>query len=500
MLREMLHACENPGAASRDALKQLICDGADVNMQQAGGRQETPLHQACLCDNPDCAHVLLEAGAATGCLNWMDFTPLGLALQANSASCVRLLLAASASPNQKSDSRPPLVFAVGETKVRELGTAPQTSDECVQLLLEAGAWVDEPDTAGGTPLYIASKHRRQGCIDLLLSRRANPCLAEKEYNQTPLYFACLKGSSDCTRRHIGCVVALCEGMTDSEFVECINTHEELDGMTPLHAAAELQDGDVGCLSQDEQCLRALLEKGGGLLGRLGYLDVTNDDGYTPLHFACGNGYIPSARLLIAAQADVNWHDNEQRWTPLAKAAMCGQPGSVQLLIESKADVNVLDYSGCTALAPACFFGHERCAKLMISAGVDLSDDVMMSDPDRSPFLLALKEGHQACARLVGEARKASKKKAEAKRAAQEAEAIRRAAAAESAPRQEREDASVAAAREAEARRRQQAVASRELRAQAPATQPLRVPGPSHREPKTRASRAPSLAARLEHEE
>jgi hypothetical protein len=138
---------------------------------------------------------------------------------------------------------PPLVFAIGRSKVRQLGSAPQTSDECVRLLLEAGASVDEPNALGGTPLFIASKHRRQTCIELLLSRRANPCLAERD-NMTPLYSACFSGES---RRHIACVMALCEGMTDSEFVECIAIREVQSGMTALHAAAEQRDGEASSI-------------------------------------------------------------------------------------------------------------------------------------------------------------------------------------------------------------------------------------------------------------
>jgi ankyrin repeat protein len=70
------------------------------------------------------------------------------------------------------------------------------------------------------------------------------------------------------------------------------------------------------------------------------LDVTDDDdddalcdGWTPLHFACFNGYLPLAKLLI----------------------------------EHGADANVTDRNGATAFHTACQEGHLEIVGLLLKA-------------------------------------------------------------------------------------------------------------------------------------
>ena len=80
------------------------------------------------------------------------------------------------------------------------------------------------------------------------------------------------------------------------------------------------------------------------------LDVHDDLGYTPLHYAAKHDHYKIAELLINHGADVNANDEERIGeTPLAVAVRSASPGLVELLLQKGADPTISGWMGLTAL-------------------------------------------------------------------------------------------------------------------------------------------------------
>eukprot|EP00811_Abedinium_folium_P023079 NODE_3258_length_2065_cov_3.578431.p1 GENE.NODE_3258_length_2065_cov_3.578431~~NODE_3258_length_2065_cov_3.578431.p1 ORF type:complete len:417 (+),score=102.50 NODE_3258_length_2065_cov_3.578431:102-1352(+) len=77
------------------------------------------------------------------------------------------------------------------------------------------------------------------------------------------------------------------------------------------------------------------------------LNLADECGWTPLHFACHGGtsrHTQIITLLCQFEADVNVQD-WRGWTPLHVAAQFAQPGALTQLLDSLADPGILDDTG-----------------------------------------------------------------------------------------------------------------------------------------------------------
>lgn len=70
----------------------------------------------------------------------------------------------------------------------------------------------------------------------------------------------------------------------------------------------------------------------------------NENGVTPLHFACDGGFQDVVRLLLAENADPN-AQAKTGFTPLHCAVYFGRTQTVQLLLEMGASANIKDKAG-----------------------------------------------------------------------------------------------------------------------------------------------------------
>lgn len=87
----------------------------------------------------------------------------------------------------------------------------------------------------------------------------------------------------------------------------------------------------------------------------GYLDrgtdvnLKDEAGATPLHYAAGAGRLPIVQLLLERGANPNAKTATTEQTPLHVAAIGGHARVVQLLLHHKARANVTDVHGKTPL-------------------------------------------------------------------------------------------------------------------------------------------------------
>lgn len=170
-----------------------------------------------------------------------------------------------------------------------------------------------------TPLHWAASGGNLPLVQLLLANDAvkSKCLnAKDESEYTPLMSAVAAGHAEVTRELLG---AGAKANTRNENM-CI----------PLH----YHKGRIPIIDL--------------LLPHTKEINARDDHGVTPLHRACGPGYIEAARALLAAGADADAAD-AQGCTPLHYACEEARAEVVALLLEHGARTDVKNSEGKTPL-------------------------------------------------------------------------------------------------------------------------------------------------------
>ena len=128
------------------------------------------------------------------------------------------------------------------------------------------------------------------------------------------------------------------------------------------------------------------------------------DGWTPLHLAAFFGRSDAAKVLIAAEPDLNaLAKNSNANTPLQAAVANRKVNLAGMLIPAGADVNVRTGYGWTALHIAAHNGDVETARLLIESSADAS---ARNEKGQTAAAIAAEEGHKELASyLEGEEQK-----------------------------------------------------------------------------------------------
>jgi uncharacterized protein len=264
------------------------------------------------------------------------------AVKARDVARVRALIKARADVNaRQGDGASPLHWAV------HLDDA-----EVVGLLLSAGAKADTADDTGITPLYLACLNRRGSMVETLLNAGAN-ANAALITGETVLMTCARAGDAAGVR------ALLTRGAS-------ANAKEPAHGQTPLMwAAAQKHPEAVAALIEAGADVRArsrdypqtVTSEVTQRAGREELNYTVTRGGSTALLFAARSGDAESARLLLAAGADVNdampdgtsalvlaAHSGNGAvasigYTALHAAVLRGDLATVKRLIAHKANVN-----------------------------------------------------------------------------------------------------------------------------------------------------------------
>jgi ankyrin repeat protein len=103
------------------------------------------------------------------------------------------------------------------------------------------------------------------------------------------------------------------------------------------------------------------------------VNLTKDDGRTPLHDAAASGQERSIRTLHNLGADVNMTDDDYYRTPLHDAAASDHERCIRALHELGADVNRADNMGQTPVFAALQNGwNDGCIRTLYELGADLN--------------------------------------------------------------------------------------------------------------------------------
>ncbi|KAK9813324.1 hypothetical protein WJX72_012535 [[Myrmecia] bisecta] len=100
------------------------------------------------------------------------------------------------------------------------------------------------------------------------------------------------------------------------------------------------------------------------------LNSTDQDGWTPLHYAAFRGHLPVVRELLYRGANVTATEKKGR-TALHLAAFGGNKDVASILCSRGAGVNTRDNSDMTPLHMAALQGHEALAEELIYRGADI---------------------------------------------------------------------------------------------------------------------------------
>lgn len=223
----------------------------------------------------------------------------------------------------------------------------------IQRLLEAGADPNAVDPGGETALMTATRTGAVGAMRLLIDRGAQVDAREPEFQQTALMIA-------ARENHAPAVELLIKAGAS------INAQTR-KGPTPNFVPP---CKGTGCGSEGVGINR------GGLPDRGRRAEVKG--GMTPLLYAARDGHVESARLLVAAGADLELGDaNAIR--PLLMAALNGQIEVARLLIERGANVNGDDFWGRTPLWASVEYRN-------LDMNNNDQDSPTDNGVDRAPFL------------------------------------------------------------------------------------------------------------------
>ena len=280
-----------------------------------------------------CLAVLLSVarvGAAS--------SELADAVMKRNGDAVRSLLQRKADVNAPQiDGTTALHWAV---RLDDLNTA--------DALIRAGANVSAANRAGATPMQLAALNGNAAMVAALVKAGADPNVPLTQSGDTALMMASRTGRVDAIK------VLLDNGAK-------VNTKEAWGGTTALMWA--VSEGQAAAV-------KLLVDRGADVNARSNFVPAANGRGFegrtpvaprrgqaaeefasgllTPLMFAAREGDVESARVLMAAGADVNAIAGDGK-DALGLAIFNGNYDLASFLIDNKSKVNQADTQGFTPL-------------------------------------------------------------------------------------------------------------------------------------------------------
>ncbi|MBO5285086.1 MAG: ankyrin repeat domain-containing protein, partial [Alphaproteobacteria bacterium] len=374
----------------------LLKNGADVNARMAdlsysvgyyNGREETkfyqskgltPLMSALAAGRGDMVELLLENGADTELRDVHEMTALMMAAERKDVSIIKTLLDFGADITARGKYGDSLIsyaltgiddvakykiFAdlqdgkAGLAQLMVLGDDgfemlaeknKREALEMTEMLIEAGADVNERDDFGRTPLMEACKRADVTAVEFLLAHGALINLQDKEQKTALMYAAEYAGRES----NLQIIKMLLAKGAD------VNIENAL-GETALMIASQTEEGEAAIkllLNKGADINKQAVRGGGALHDAYNFADNIYGDKNT-------------FDVLLEAGADINQGDNQGR-TVLMEAVQNNDLAMVRKLLEKGADVNqqTTDFWGGTALMIAAEKGNEDIVRLLLQAG------------------------------------------------------------------------------------------------------------------------------------
>ncbi|MEX2264624.1 MAG: ankyrin repeat domain-containing protein [Bryobacteraceae bacterium] len=243
--------------------------------------------------------------------------------------------------------------------------------ESAERLIRAGANVNAANDLGATPLWAASQNGSAAMVRRLLEAGANPNAALL-LGETPVMVAARSGYPEIVEQLVA------KGAN-------VNARAARGQTALMWAVAQKHPDVVKVLLAQGADVHARSEVWSDMMavpphGYPGYNRMIPHGGNTALLFAARVGDLPSARLLVAAGANVNDAD---AWgvTATVLAAHSGYRELMEFLLEKGADPN-LAAAGFAALHGAIMRRDEKMVSALLSHGADPNTPLRTWTPTR----------------------------------------------------------------------------------------------------------------------
>ncbi|XP_068812341.1 ankyrin repeat domain-containing protein 27 isoform X5 [Struthio camelus] len=376
-------------------------------------RGYTPLHIAAICGQTSLVDLLVAKGAVVNATDYHGSTPLHLACQKGYQNVTLLLLHYKASSDvQDNNGNTPLHLA-----------CTYGHEDCVKALVYYDVHccrLDIGNEKGDTPLHIAARWGYQGIIEVLLQNGANPDI-QNRMKETSLqcalnskilslmelnYLTFERGQSASesplrspqrsteTFSRGSSVSSLSSASIDIRQEEAKNSFKEVEKLLRAVADGDLEmvryllewtEDDVededhtGSTSKPEFCHPLCqCSKCGPAQKKFARIpanglgvNVSNQDGFTPLHMAALHGHSELVSLLLKNGANIS-AKNAKHAVPLHLACQKGHFQVVKCLMDYNAKQNKKDMYGNTPLIYACLNGQYETAALLLQHGASVN--------------------------------------------------------------------------------------------------------------------------------
>jgi ankyrin repeat protein len=216
--------------------------------------------------------------------------------------------------------------------------------DMADVLIRAGANVSAANREGVRPLQLAAMNGNAAMLDRLVKAGADPNAPLTQYGDTALMMAARTGKTDA-------ITVLLESGAR------VNDKEKWGGTTPLMWAVS---------ERHQAAVKVLIDHGADVKARSSFIPAANGRGF-------------EGRTPVAAESTAKVEEFASGWlTPLMLAAREGDVESARLLVAAGADVNAIAGDGKDALGLAIFNGNYEFASFLI----DNTSNVNQADTQR----------------------------------------------------------------------------------------------------------------------
>src|SRR5262245_32947041 len=248
--------------------------------------------------------------------------------------------------------------------------------EVVDLLLRSGANPNAANVLGATPLWAAATNSSTAIVEALLRAGANPnvnansgetpLIAAARVGSIPIVKALVKAGADPTAR---------EGFRDqAALMFAISAHHPDVVRLLIEVGADIHTRSKTWHEHGLACCQDYNKDSGRPMAVV-------QGGFTPLLYAVQSGDLKSAKLLLAAGANVN--DRAANGvSAIAMAAIMGRRDLLRLLVEQGANLDAAD-GGYTALLASVLRQDYEAAKVLLMHGANPNAILTKRSPTRA---------------------------------------------------------------------------------------------------------------------